>query len=152
MAAGGPIRSDGVPQRPVPDGLHLLVPQGQLLHHGLTPPTPVGPLDKFMATTFIDAVRDCLKAGGYGRKEADAESSAGFLVEVRGRLFEIASDYQVGEPADLYAACGCGDDVALGSLYATDFLPPRPRVRMALMAAEHHSGGVRGPFTILSTR
>ena len=37
---------------------------GQLIRYSLALPKPVGNLDAFMSTTFIDAVRDCLKAGG----------------------------------------------------------------------------------------
>jgi hypothetical protein len=124
---------------------------GQLLHHALVPPIPpVTGLDRFMTTDFIDAVRDCLKTGGYATKESEAELGGNFLVGVSGRLFEIDTDYQVGEPVSGYAACGCGYEIALGAIYATAGHPPKARVRTALEAAEHLSAGVRGPFTILS--
>jgi len=101
---------------------------------------------------FVDAVRDCLKTGGYASKHAKEEAGGTLLVGVAGRLFKVDSDYQVGEPVDSYDACGCGTDVALGSQYATDFLPPKVRQGMALTTAEHHSSGVCSPFTILSSR
>lgn len=125
---------------------------GQLLHHALIPPAVSGDLDKFMATTFIDAVRDCLKAGGYARKDSETESGGNFLVGIEGRLFEVGSDYQVGENIDGYAACGCGSDLALGALYVTAGQAPKHRIRTALAAAERFSAGVRGPFTIVSAR
>lgn len=127
---------------------------GQLLHHAFTPPSP-GParrLDRFMATEFIDAVRECLKAGGYATKSSEAEVGGNFLVGVGGHLFEIAADYQVGENADGIAAVGCGFELCLGALYATpQSAAPRRRLTTALEAAERFSGGVRGPFVFVST-
>jgi hypothetical protein len=60
---------------------------GQLLHHAFTPPAPAGRLDRFMATTFIDAVRDCLKTGGFAQKTNEREAGGDFLVGVAGHLF-----------------------------------------------------------------
>jgi ATP-dependent protease HslVU (ClpYQ) peptidase subunit len=127
---------------------------GQLLRYALTPPEPVvGDLDRFMVTTFIDAVRDCLKAGGYATRQNEVESGGNFLVGIHGRLFEVQSDYQVGEPADRYASVGCGENIAKGSLHSTEHLAlePHQRLTMALQAAEHLSGGVRGPYAYVST-
>ena len=124
---------------------------GQLIRYSLTVPKPGGDLDSFMATTFIDAVRDCLKAGGWAAKENDREEGGTFLVGVRGQLFAVYDDYQVARAADGFAAVGCGDLIALGALYATADLGmgPRRRVRTALAAAERFSAGVRGPFVCL---
>jgi hypothetical protein len=82
---------------------------GQLIRYGLAAPKPEGDLDQFMATSFIDAVRDCLKAGGWARKENDREEGGTFLVGVHGRLFTVHEDYQVAQTADGYAAVGSGD-------------------------------------------
>jgi ATP-dependent protease HslVU (ClpYQ) peptidase subunit len=127
---------------------------GQLIRYSLTLPKPTGDLDRFMATTFIDAVRDCLKAGGWAAKENDREEGGTFLVGVRGQLFAVHDDYQVAKAADGFAAVGCGDQIALGALYATagTALGPRRRVKKALAAAERFSAGVRGPFVCLKGR
>lgn len=127
---------------------------GQLLRHALTAPRPEGDLERFMCTTFVDAVRECLKAGGYASTHHDTESGGTFLVGVSGRLFQIDSDYQVGESRDRYDAVGCGSGYALGSLHLTAGIDwrdchPNWRVRSALKAAAHHSAGVRGPFRIV---
>lgn len=123
---------------------------GQLLRYSLTPPEPTEDLQRFMVTAFVDAVRGCLKAGGYARKENEQESGGAFLVGVRGSLFVVCGDYQVAEPADQMAAVGCGAQVALGALYATQWSPePGNRLDTALRAAERLSAGVRGPFTIV---
>lgn len=125
---------------------------GQLLHHAFDPPAPTVDLDKFMSTTFVNAVRDCFKAGGYARKDSEQESAGTFLVGVNARLFEIGPDYQVGESVDPYDACGCGVDVLKGAMFASEGQPPKVRIRTALAAAERFSGGVCGPFTIVSTK
>lgn len=127
---------------------------GQLIHHALTPPEPKRPLEKFMSTTFIDALRACLKEGGWARRESDREEGGTFLVGVAGRLFTVESDYQVGYTTDGYAAVGAGDEIALGALYATagTQLPPRKRVQLALKASERFSAGVRAPFVILTQK
>lgn len=125
---------------------------GQLLHHSLVPPKrhPDTNVDKFMVTEFIDAVRKCLKDGGYASRENDVEAGGVFLVGYEGRLFRIDNDYQVGESADGIDAVGCGEDLAIGALSASAG-KPRDRVQMALQVAESRSAGVRGPFHIIST-
>lgn len=128
---------------------------GQLLRHSLDPPRPPSRrLSRFMATTFVDAIRECLKAGGWAARNSDREEGGTFLVGVAGRLFEIADDYQVGERVDGYAAVGCGADVAHGALYATADLgmKPRRRLTVALAAAERFSAGVRGPYAFVASR
>lgn len=126
---------------------------GQLLHHAFEAPHPTGNLDRFMVTTFVDALRTCLKNGGWAKKDSEQEEAGTFLVGVAGRLFQIDSDYQVGEPADEYAAVGCGDELALGALHATATLELKPRARLtaALAAATHHSSGVSAPYTYVRT-
>ncbi len=128
---------------------------GQLLRYTLTVPPWKEKQDLFeyMVNDFIGAVRNCLKAGGYAEKHDDAERGGTFLVGVRGRLFCIQSDYQVSESADGYEACGCGELICSGALFATrNFIgPPVERMKVVLEAAERHSAGVRAPFHILST-
>ncbi len=126
---------------------------GQLLAYKLTPPEPHPGKDlyAFMVTDFVEAVRDCLKAGGYSKVLDNEETGGNFLVGYKGRLFEIGGDYQVGESHDKYNAVGCGEDLALGALYVTASRPPKERITLALNAACHHSAGCAGPYTILST-
>ncbi|WPA89675.1 peptidase HslV family [Moorella phage MTATph1] len=129
---------------------------GQLLQYSFVPPdhpfnSDGAPMDthKYMATVFIDAVRDCLKNGGFAAKYNEKEEGGTFLVGYRGRLFYVLDDYQVGEPVDNFFAVGCGASFALGSLYSTLNEPPEQRIYKALEAAEHFSAGVRRPFVIL---
>lgn len=126
---------------------------GQLLRYALTPPEPAGDLERFMATTFIDAVRECLKTGGWAAKENEREEGGVFLVGIAGRLFRVDSDYHVGEAVDGFDAVGCGEEVALGALYATarSRMAPQRRIKLALEAAERFSAGVRGPFAYVTS-
>ncbi|HYH23324.1 MAG TPA: hypothetical protein VD995_32315 [Azospirillum sp.] len=125
---------------------------GQLLHYKLKPPPRDEDADvfRYMVVDFVDAVRACLKDGGWAQRSNDVESGGCFLVAYEGRLFSVQSDYQVGEAIRGYHAIGCGADYALGSLASTEGLPAEQRVRKALECAETFSGGVRSPFTVQS--
>ncbi|MFI1798833.1 hypothetical protein ACH427_16000 [Streptomyces sp. NPDC020379] len=127
---------------------------GQLLHHALKAPSPKGDLDRFMTTVFVDKLRECLKDGGWASKDSEQEKAGTFLVGVHGRLFAVYDDYQIAEPADGYAAVGCGGRFALGALHATAGmgLKPRRRLALALTAAGHHSAGVSAPFSYVTAR
>jgi hypothetical protein len=127
----------------------------QLLRYALTIPDhdPCVDIDKYLATTFMDAVRECLKTHGCGEKDKDAEQAPGnsaFLVGYRGQLRAVFSDYQTHIPADVYESVGCGGQIAKGALFATDHLNGAERVLKALAAAERCSAGVRGPFHVES--
>ena len=124
---------------------------GQLLAHAFRPPKRHADTDvyAFMVTDFIDAVRSCLKAGGYAEAHNSVERGGTFLVGYEGRLFKIEGDYQVGESLTGYDACGCGEDFALGSLYSTTG-PPEFRLNLALQAAAEFSAGVCGPFNMVA--
>lgn len=125
---------------------------GQLLQYAFAPPEPyTEDLHGFMCTIFTDAVRQCLKDGGFAKKDKEQEEGGTFLVGTSGRLFFINEDYQVGEPADPYAAVGCGADIALGALHATEStgLTPPDRLDAAMRAAQRFSNGVRGPFSFV---
>ncbi len=124
---------------------------GQLLAHRFQPPKRHADQDvyAYMVTSFVDALRQCFKDGGYAGKDGEREQGGTFLIGYEGRLFQIEDDYQVGESIDGYAACGCGSQVALGALYLTSPGNPKDRLYAALKAAEHFNAGVRAPFKIV---
>jgi ATP-dependent protease HslVU (ClpYQ) peptidase subunit len=126
---------------------------GQLLRYAFSPPAfPEGEdLDKFMATTFIDAVRGCLVKGGFAKKNSEQEEGGEFLVGYGSKLFAVFGDYQVARCSSGIAAIGCGGQIALGALYAAPDLKPEARLLKALEAAESFNAGVRRPFIIEST-
>ncbi len=129
---------------------------GQLLKYKLSiPPIPAkADLYDYMVTYFIDAVRSCLKAGGYTRVVNKVEEGGFFLVGIKDRLFEIQTDFQVAEMITHYSAVGCGYDIAFGSLYSTagEIGSPSERIKKALQAAAYHSNSVAPPFHIIDTK
>lgn len=113
-----------------------------------------GPKDaySFMVCNVVPWLRAMFKDGGYLKVDSNRETGGEFLIGFRGRLFTLFSDFQVAEAMFPYAAAGCGEDYALGSLFSTEKtgMKPRRRISMALKAAEQFSGGVCPPFRILS--
>lgn len=126
---------------------------GQLLRYSFAPPAPeAGDLHRFMCTTFVDAVRKCLKDGGWATRDKEQEEGGIFLAGTAGHLFSVESDYQVAEALDGFFAIGCGNQAARGALFATasGVLTAQERLEVALRAAERLSAGVRGPFAFAS--
>jgi ATP-dependent protease HslVU (ClpYQ) peptidase subunit len=132
---------------------------GQLLGYSLVLPHHHAdvPVEKYMATTFINTVRECLKTGGYAEVDKGKETGGHFLVAYQGRIFGVQSDFQVAENAEPYNAVGCGEDLALGSLFTsergvhgagTHADIAKRRVQLALEAAAAFSAGVYPPFRI----
>ncbi len=128
---------------------------GQVLAHGFKPPAlPKKDLERYMVTAFVDALRVAMKAAGVASKDDETESlGSSFLVGVRGRLFQVESDYQVGEARDGYDAAGSGSELARGALYALrgGKQAPARKVLIALRASERGNSTVRGPFVFVST-
>jgi ATP-dependent protease HslVU (ClpYQ) peptidase subunit len=120
----------------------------QLLQYKLSPPKRHPDVDvmRFMVTDFVEEVRKLFRDGGFTTKDKEAENGGTFLVGHAGRLFRVDSDFQVGERADGFDSCGCGESYALGSLACTEGMLPRERVERALVVAARFSAGVRGPF------
>ena len=127
---------------------------GQLLQYKVElphVPDDLTDVHAFMVAEFIDALRAGLKTGGYAKTVNGVDEGGRFLVGLAGHLFTVHSDYQVAEYAMPYAAVGCGEDYALGSLH-TSRGRPRGRLFMALDAAATLSNGVARPFTIVAVR
>jgi ATP-dependent protease HslVU (ClpYQ) peptidase subunit len=124
---------------------------GQLLSYALKVPTmhDGDDLMRFMTVDFINAVRLCLKDGGYAAKQNETETGGHFLVGHKGRLFHINNDYQVAEVARGFTAIGCGALSAIGALYAMERTLSEMSVLAALTIAEKCSGGVRSPFHVV---
>lgn len=122
---------------------------GQLLRYKLAPPAQTVHQNdmEYMVTSFVDSCRQCFAGNGFGDK--DATVGGNFLVGYKGKLYNIEGDYQVGVPRAPFDAVGCGSDLALGAMYATEGLPPEKRINAALAAAATFSAGVAPPFTIL---
>ncbi|HLZ20718.1 MAG TPA: hypothetical protein VKQ30_01160 [Ktedonobacterales bacterium] len=105
--------------------------------------------EAFLATDFMDALRQCLKDGGHVQvsNTSDEETDSSLLVGYRGRLFTIDETFTVCETQCGYIAIGSGQEPAMGALFATHDEDPMARLVIALHAAEAFNTCVRGPFT-----
>lgn len=130
----------------------------QLIRHKLTLPAPDPDVDPwaYLVGPLVDAMREALEVGGaLATWEEDTTEGiyGGFVIGYAGRVFELYEDFGIGELVHGYGAVGCGAPMAVGSLATTEHLRTNPqrRIELALAAAERHSGGVRGPMTIITS-
>jgi ATP-dependent protease HslVU (ClpYQ) peptidase subunit len=123
---------------------------GQLLRYKLQIPYQECEDDlEYMATSFVDAVKDCFDDNGF-EFDTETATSGSFLVGYKNTLYIVDIDYQVGISADPYYCIGCGADLALGAMYATEGQPAMQRITTALEAASKFSTNVLPPFVILN--
>ena len=122
---------------------------GKVIEHSFNPPKlQDGRIDKFLNTSFIDALRECCELNKVD--PGSEEDSSEMLIGVAGRVFEFCNDWHFGEDVNDFNAIGSGTKLALGSLYSTRRMrSPNARIQLALESAEKFSASVRGPFTIL---
>ena len=110
---------------------------------------------KYMVKTFVPNLINLFQNNIYN--ESATERGANFLLGTKNQLFEIQSDYSVLVPNRGFAAVGCGEDVAMGSLITTttnfnfDNISPVDHILYALRAASEYCCGVAGPFVIINT-
>lgn len=131
---------------------------GQLLQYKLEPPEPpmarssISAVSRYMATDFVDAVRETLKAGGHAEKENEKErADSSFLVAIRGFLFAVYGDYQATYLSFGFGSVGSGYREAMGALAATRQagLTPKARALAALEASAEFTSNVAPPFHFL---
>lgn len=128
---------------------------GQLLRFKLKIPSQEKSIAdyEYMCTSFIDAIRDCLKVNGYSLIKDNQEQIGVFLVAYKSKIYKVESDLQVGMTYDNYDTCGCGEGYALGSIYTNSKkISGRGIIKKALECAENFSAGVRRPFIILELK
>lgn len=124
---------------------------GQILRYRFVPP-PLTSQDLFgyMCCDFVPAVIDALKENGYAKVENNEIIGGFFLVGIRGRLFQVESDFQISESTRDFMAIGSGAPYALGVMHCSE-LRPEIRIEKALGAAVEFSTCVRKPFLICKT-
>jgi ATP-dependent protease HslVU (ClpYQ) peptidase subunit len=130
----------------------------QVLRWHLTVPTPE-PDDEplaYLTGPLARAMREALAENGalttWDEDNTEGLTESGLLIGYAGQVYEVYEDFGVHQPADDYAAVGCGRRWAEGVMWATKDMDikPKRRVGLALAAAEKHSAGVVGPMEILS--
>lgn len=109
---------------------------------------------KYMVKTFIPNLITLFQGNIYS--ESDTNKGANFLLGAKNQLFEIQCDYSVLVPDRGFAAVGCGESVAMGSLITTtsrfgNDMSAVDHILYALRAASDYCCGVSGPFVIINT-
>lgn len=125
---------------------------GQLLQHTLViPPHAKGVSDEaYLVNDFISAVKSCLLEGQEGTAK---EFEGAFLLGYRGKLYDIESDFQVGQPKTGWHAVGSGSDIGKGAMAASGGIRnPKKRLELALQAACDGNAACRPPFTIMALK
>lgn len=93
-----------------------------VLHFGYAQPKPTATenLDKFMTQKFIPQMRKHFTEGGIDIKKDDdvAQNEGGFLVSVKGQIYQVEEDYSWDTNIRGVYTMGSGGDVALGALAA----------------------------------
>lgn len=127
---------------------------GQLLRYKLKVPKQPKTKDdvEYLTTDFIDSVIACFEENKFSANdETNAITGGQFIIGYKGNLYEVGADFQLGVPSEGYCSIGCGELIALGSLYSTNKfkMKPKERILLALEAATTYSGGVLPPYTII---
>lgn len=100
---------------------------------------------EFAEAAIPDAIRDALKSHGAGTVEDGQDwGDSTILYVFKGEIYEMTANFGVLRIGDEYAACGSGEDYALGSLFATEGMDPKERVTKAVSAAIQFSSGCGG--------
>ncbi|MDX2273375.1 MAG: hypothetical protein NW237_15685 [Cyanobacteriota bacterium] len=126
----------------------------QLLRFSLRIPSqPVEKGDyEFLCTDVVDAIRACLKVGGFARLENGVERGGSFIIGYRGHIYAEEDDFQVAQPQQPFYAVGCGESFAYGAcwiLREDGLLSLAEKVKRALEVAHQCNGGVRPPYVVL---
>jgi ATP-dependent protease HslVU (ClpYQ) peptidase subunit len=125
---------------------------GQLLEHNLHVTPQGGESDvAYMVKVFAEAVRTCLKNGGYAEVEKSQESGGEFLVGYHGKIYLFQSDFSVLEYIDNFVAVGHGFLQALAVMQALADVSPKERIKRALEITACISQYVQPPFHIISS-
>jgi len=122
---------------------------------------------EFLVVEFIQAAREALKIHGYTNIEGNTETGGTFMLGFNGKLYLIASDFQVlplgNDQLIVFHAIGCGADYAMGALNSTynftflsdgktreKYRDPEVLIGMALSVSSSYSYAVCEPFYALS--
>lgn len=93
---------------------------GQIIEYFFEPPKIDKDVDlmRYMVTKFVPALKVALEENDYPYHE-DEKDRWMVLVGIRGKIFCIESDFQVGLDAEEVAAIGAGAELALGAMFVS---------------------------------
>lgn len=124
--------------------------QMQLLRYALTIPedTLSWDVDRWVATDLTRAVLTMAEEWQASRVKDGVSQSHNALFAIRGRCYELQSDYSFTRCRTGEYAIGSGYEYAFGAMYGTRSGLPQVRVSLALQAAAERCPTVAGPFDI----
>lgn len=103
---------------------------------------------RYMVEIFIEEVRTLLKTNGVMSINNNSESAWGFLVGYRGNLYKVDNDLQIIKANPQIEAIGCGDEFALGAVYALKNIHPEKRILSALEIAGNLASYIGAPYYV----
>ena len=106
-------------------------------------------LPAYIVKRLVPMWRKIMAKNGVLYTDGGEETGGNFLVGIDGRLFNIDSDFQVGESKNGYDAVGCGFSYSLGYLYSNPDSTPKKVVKKAIKAAIKFSAGCGGHINIV---
>lgn len=107
----------------------------------------------YMVVDFVDFIRELFSDSGSLRKKDNKESGSFFLVGYKGMLYHVQSDFQISMTEDPYSACGSGQRIALGAMYALkdSKISSKKKILLALEASARYTTSVCAPFRVLKS-
>lgn len=115
------------------------------------------PMD-YMVNSLVPSIFETYKNSSFYSSSGGQARGCGILVGLKGRLFHIMDDFQVGENILPFDSTGCGSDIALGAMHNLFDADKRygvkeikEKLNKALISAEKFSAGVTGPFHFVNT-
>lgn len=125
---------------------------GQILQYALEIPTKTltDDIDKWVAIDLTQAIRTAYKENGWLEEKDGKAVGAPILIAVKGRCYQIQTDFSFIRSLTGEYATGSGMDYALGSLRSTrGKIPPKKRIIEALETASEYVVSVQAPFDLL---
>ena len=129
---------------------------GEILHKCITPMGHDPRKDIFdeIVTVLVPQLRKEFKDQGYLVTHEGSDWGGEFILAHGKRIFHVYDDFCVIEYADHFAACGCGEELAMGAMHALDVVnqhkagttTPKEMLQAALETAAKYSGFVKPPF------
>lgn len=126
------------------------VRQLQLLRYALTVPeaTLSWDVDRWVALDLTAAMLATAEQWQTSKVKEGVAQSHNALLAIRGRVYELQSDYSFTRCSTGEYAIGSGYEYAFGSLHSTRGPMTELRVRSALEAAAERCPTVRAPFDV----
>ena len=124
--------------------------QHQLLQYVLSIPAHSlsWDVDRWVAVDLTRAMLEMAEQWKASYVKDNVSHSHNALLAIRGRCYELQSDYSFTRCRTGEYAIGSGYEYAFGALHATRGREPKERIRTALEAAAERCPTVAGPFDV----